>query len=88
MIHEIAPKVFDNHYDPSKRPSDGDTVIAFDGNSAAANLIQEAKNGKGRSGIFVWNQSKTLQQKAKSLQGYVNTFDAENSLVSIIKKLI
>lgn len=68
-----------------RRPS---AVIAFDGNSAAANLIQEAKNGKGRSGIFVWNQSKTLQQKAKSLQGYVNTFDAENSLVSIIKKLI
>ncbi|MBE5825651.1 MAG: adenosine deaminase [Butyrivibrio sp.] len=68
-----------------RRPS---AVIAFDGNSAAANLIQEAKNGKGRSGIFIWNQSKTLQQKAKSLKGYVNTFDAQNSLVSIIKKLI
>ncbi len=68
-----------------RRPS---AVIAFDGNSAAANLIQEAKNGKGRSGIFIWNQSKTLQQKAKSLKGYVNTFDAQNSLVSIINKLI
>ena len=68
-----------------RRPS---AVIAFDGNSAAANLIQEAKNGKGRSGIFVWNHSKTLQQKAKSLQGYVHTFDANDSLVAVIKSLI
>ena len=68
-----------------RRPS---AVIAFDGNSAAANLIQEAKNGKGRSGIFVWNHSKTLQQKARSLQGYVHTFDADNSLVSVVRKLI
>lgn len=67
-----------------RRPS---AVIAFDGNSAAANLIQEAKNGKGRSTIFVWSHSKTLQHKAKSLQGYVYSFDEKASIIETIKKL-
>ena len=67
-----------------RRPS---VVVAFDGNSAAANLIQEAKNGKGRSAIFVWNHSKNLMQKAKSLHGYVFSFDEENPLVDVIDRL-
>ena len=67
-----------------RRPS---VVVAFDGNSAAANLIQEAKNGKGRSAIFVWDHSKTLMQKAKSLHGYVYSFGGENPLVSTLKSL-
>ena len=61
-----------------RRPS---VVVAFDGNSAAINLIQEAKNGKGKSSIFVWSGSKNLMQKAKSLQGYVYSFDSETPLV-------
>ncbi|SDB34079.1 Adenosine/AMP deaminase [Pseudobutyrivibrio sp. YE44] len=65
-----------------RRPS---IVIAFDGNSAAGNLIQEAKNGKGQSAIFVWANSKNLMQKAKSLQGYVHVFDSETTLVTTIK---
>lgn len=67
-----------------RRPS---MVVAFDGNSAAANLIQEAKNGKGKSIIFVWSHSKTLQSKAKSLHGYVYSFDENNKLVDQLKKL-
>lgn len=67
-----------------RRPS---MVVAFDGNSAAANLIQEAKNGKGFSEIYVWSHSKTLQQKAKSLHGYVHTFDEENPIVKAIGKI-
>ncbi len=65
-----------------RRPS---VVVAFDGNSAAANLIQEARNGKGKSSIFVWSHSKTLRQKAESLQGYVFSFDDERSVTSLIK---
>lgn len=65
-----------------RRPS---VVVAFDGNSAAANLIQEARNGKGKSSIFVWGHSKTLRQKAESLQGYVFSFDDERSVTSLIK---
>ena len=61
-------------------------VVAFDGNSAAANLIQEARNGKGKAAIMIWNRSKPLRQKAASLKGYVSTFDEEKSLVSGIKE--
>lgn len=67
-----------------RRPS---VVVAFDGNSAAANLIQEAKNGKGRSAILIWNHSKTLMQKAKSLHGYVYSFDGDNPLVDMLDSL-
>ena len=64
-----------------RRPS---MVVAFDGNSAAANMIQEAKNGKGKADIFVWGHSRTLRQKADSLQGYVKIFDEENPIDSMI----
>ncbi len=67
-----------------RRPS---VVVAFDGNSAAANLIQEAKNGKGKSKIFVWDHSKNLMQKAKSLHGYVNSFGDEDTIVDLLKAL-
>ena len=60
-----------------RRPS---LVVAFDGNSAAANLIQEAKNGKGKATILVWSHSRTLQQKARSLHGYVEFFDEEHNI--------
>ena len=65
-----------------RRPS---LVVAFDGNSAAANLIQEARNGKGKAAICVWSHSKTLKQKAASLKGYVHFFDENNDLVEILK---
>ncbi len=67
-----------------RRPS---MVVAFDGNSAAANLIQEAKNGKGKSVIFIWSHSQTLKQKATSLHGYVRYFDSDSPIVSQILKL-
>ncbi|MBO6129811.1 MAG: adenosine deaminase, partial [Pseudobutyrivibrio sp.] len=66
-----------------RRPS---IVVAFDGNSAGANLIQEAKNGKGRSAIFVWRHSKNLMQKAKSLHGYVYSFDADEPVTTVMDK--
>lgn len=61
-----------------RRPS---VVLAFDGNSAGANLIQEARNGKGRSAIFVWERSSVLREKAMSLEGYVHLFGKENPLL-------
>lgn len=57
-----------------RRPS---IVIAFDGNSAAENLIQEAKNGKGDADILIWERAGALRQKAASLEGYVHLFDAD-----------
>lgn len=66
-----------------RRPS---LVVAFDGNSAAANLIQEARNGKGNAAICIWSHSKTLKQKAASLQGYVHFFDKDNDLTEVFKE--
>ena len=46
-------------------------LLAFNGNSAIANLVQEARNGKGRARIFIHPGSAMLRAKAASLEGYV-----------------
>ena len=46
-------------------------LLAFDGNSSVANLVQEARNGKGSARIFIQTRSSMLKAKADSLQGYV-----------------
>lgn len=60
-----------------RRPS---LLIGFDGNSAGENMIQEAKNGKGKAGIFIWEKSRTLREKASSLEGYVRFFNSKRPL--------
>ena len=62
-----------------RRPS---VLIAFDGNSAGANMIQEAKNGKYKCRIFVSGHCRVLKAKASSLQGYVTVF-TENSKITL-----
>ena len=47
-------------------------LLVFDGNSAAVNLIQEAKNGRYKCEIYVDRRSSVLRKKAQSLQGYVH----------------
>jgi hypothetical protein len=64
-----------------RRPS---VVLGFDGNSAGANLIQEAKNGKGRAQILIWEKSATLREKAVSLEGYVRFFDKNHPLSELV----
>ena len=61
-------------------------VLAFDGNTPAANLIQEAKNGKGKSKIYVNKEVKLLSDKAKALDGYVVEFDEKESIADKIFK--
>ena len=61
-------------------------VIAFDGNSPAYNLIQEAKNGKGKSKIFVSSENNNLKEKANSLNGYVIPFKYTDSIADKILK--
>jgi len=46
-------------------------LFAFDGNSSIANLVQEARNGKGYARIFIYPKSAMLKAKAHSLEGYV-----------------
>ena len=67
-----------------RRPS---IVIAMDGNSAAANLVQEAKNGKAKSLIFVSNSSKELKQKATTLKGYVNILGNDKDVKKMLRDI-
>lgn len=59
-------------------------VIAFDGNSSVSNLVQEAKNGKGKSKIYVNAENTILADKARNLGGYVLPFDFSKCIVNKI----
>ncbi len=55
-------------------------VIAFDGNSPVSNLVQEAKNGKGKAKIYVNEENESLKEKARLLEGYVVSFNLNNGV--------
>lgn len=59
-------------------------VIAFDGNSPVSNLVQEAKNGKGKSKIYVNQENEVLKEKVNSLEGYVIPFALDDNIVEKI----
>ena len=59
-------------------------VLAFDGNSPVSNLVQEAKNGKGKAKIYVNTEVEVLKDKAKSLGGYVVEFDSKDMIADKI----
>ncbi len=59
-------------------------VLAFDGNSPVSNLVQEAKNGKGKAKIYVNSDVEALKDKASSLGGYVKEFKISDNLVEKI----
>ena len=56
----------------NRRPS---VLLAFDGNSAAMNLIQEARNGKKKCRIYISRHSRDLSVKAETLKGYVRPLE-------------
>lgn len=62
-------------------------LFAFDGNSAIANLVQEARNGKGRTRIFIYPKSTMLKAKADSLQGYVTINASVEEVLERIYKI-
>ena len=70
-----------------RRPS---VLLALDGNSALANMVQEAKNAKYPCRIFVSGHSRPLLAKARALEGYVTILDgagdAEKNLEEVIKE--
>ena len=59
-------------------------VIAFDGNSPVLNLVQEAKNGKGKSKIYVNQENQLLKEKANTLEGYVIPFETSSDIIAKI----
>ena len=60
-------------------------LLAFDGNSAALNLIQKARNGKHRCAIFVSPRSRGLAAKAVALDGYVRPLEKEEPILEQIR---
>lgn len=46
-------------------------LLAFDGNAAAMNLIQEARNSRNKCQIYVSPHSRGLSDKADLLKGYI-----------------
>ncbi len=62
-------------------------LLAFEGNSSIANLIQEARNGKGRARIFIYPKTAMLKAKAASLEGYVTTNAPAEEVVREIRSL-
>ncbi len=60
-----------------RRPS---VVLAIDGNSAAINVVQEARNGKKKAQIFVSAHAGLLTSKARMLEGYARLIDGSESV--------
>ena len=59
-------------------------VVAFDGNSPVSNLVQEAKNGKGKAKIYINEDIPVLKEKASSLGGYVIPFNMDQDIADKI----
>ena len=64
-----------------RRPS---VLIALDGNSSGANMIQDAKNGKRKCHMFVLDRKGMLRETAKGLEGYVTLFTAGDDLAGAV----
>jgi hypothetical protein len=61
-------------------------LLAFDGNSAALNLIQEARNGRHKCRIYINPKSRGLAAKARLLQGYVSPLGDPDELPEALNR--
>ncbi len=62
-------------------------LLAFDGHAPAMNLIQEARNGRGRCKIFLNPRSRGLSEKAKLLEGYVQPLTEDADIAGVVEQL-
>jgi hypothetical protein len=67
-----------------RKPS---VLLAFDGNAPAQNLIQEARNGRGKGTIFVNPRSRGLAEKAKLLGGYIQPLGEPKEIAAAVERL-
>lgn len=63
-------------------------LLAMDGNSAALNMVQDAKNARYPSLILLNAKCRSLKAKAASLSGYISLFDDPQSVQIKIKDFI
>lgn len=75
IYKSVAYEVF------KRRPS---VLVALDGNSSGANMVQDARNGKRRCHIFVLDRRGMLREKAKNLEGYVTLFGPDDDLAGLV----
>jgi hypothetical protein len=75
IYKSVAYEVF------KRRPS---VLVALDGNSSGANMIQDAKNGKRKCHMFVLDKRGMLREKAKNLGGYVSLFNTDDDLAGMV----
>ena len=61
-------------------------LLAFDGNAAAMNLIQEARNGRKKCRIFINPKSRDLSAKAKILEGYVQPLTKPENIMKVLNQ--
>ena len=66
-----------------RRPS---VLLALDGSSAGANMIQEARNAKYICRKYVSRHSRMLKTKAESLEGYVTLFSDEKEILPALRR--
>ena len=79
IYKSVAYEVF------KRRPS---VLIALDGNSSAANMVQDAKNGKRKCHIFVLDKRGMLREKAKGLEGYASLFKTDDDLAVLVSDAV
>ena len=79
IYKSVAYEVF------KRRPS---VLIALDGNSSGANMIQDAKNGKRKCHMFVLDKRGMLREKAKGLEGYVTLFGPDDDLAGLVSDAV
>ena len=77
MIFSFAYEIF------KRMPS---ALLAFDGNSAALNLIQEARNGRRKCRIYINPKSRGLAAKARLLEGYVSPLGDPDALIEAVNR--
>ncbi len=70
-------------YEIFKRQSS--ILIGLDGNSAALNMIQDAKNAKYKSLILLFQKCSAFKSKASSLYGYISLFDEPQSVLKKVQ---
>ena len=63
------------------------TVGILKSGAPAMNLIQEARNGRGKCDIFLNPRSRGLSEKAKLLEGYVHPLNGTDQIAEAVKKL-
>ena len=56
-------------------------LLAFDGNSAALNLIQQARNSSNKHLIYINPRSREFTEKARMLEGYVRTMAGADGIL-------